>query len=109
MHSKIFEIATERRYAERGINLIAHFPVIVTRSHSRDPVLSQNRRCRTEDSRWPGLTQKANEDEKAISECKTHVLCLLSARNCSRLLSTSLLCYCLPGTPLWDWRYGQAT
>jgi hypothetical protein len=84
------------------------------RSSSREAIhgilfCHRNRRCRTEDSRWPGLTQKANEDEKAISECKTHVLCLLSARNCSRLLSTSLLCYCLPGTPLWDWRYGQAT
>jgi hypothetical protein len=37
------------------------------------------------------------------------MLYLLSAQIYSRLLSTSLLCYCLPDTPLWDWRRGQAT
>jgi hypothetical protein len=38
--ASIFEIATERLYAERGINLIHPFPVIVTRSDSWDPVPS---------------------------------------------------------------------
>jgi len=32
--ASIFEIARERRYAERGINLIDYFPVIIATSES---------------------------------------------------------------------------
>lgn len=102
--ARIFEIATEQRYAERGINLVHPFPVIITRSDSWDPVRHRSRPSRTKDSQRPGLTAQANQEPSGNAglTCCTCWQPEIAGASCQRHCSATACPVRLCGIGDWD-------